>query len=72
MTELFWLIDPEARAKLMQFQYELYKKKLDMADRKAPWEEEPPLPEVPVRTDMDEEEMGEFIKQPPSHQEKVK
>lgn len=38
---------------------------LDMAHRKAPWELDIPSPEIPVRTDMDEEELDKFMRSKP-------
>ena len=69
--ELFWKIKSVDRARLIQLQYQLYGTKLDLAGAKAPWEIEPPRPQIPVRPDMTPEELGKFISQPPEHQEKV-
>lgn len=67
MTELFWIISQEARVKLIQLQAECHKDKptLDMAGRKAPWQQDIPRPEIPVRTDMTEEETDHFMRQKP-------
>lgn len=68
MAELFWRISDEARAKLIQYQAKHHKDKpaLDIAGRKAPWELEPPRPEIPVQTGMTKDELDKFIRQPPS------
>ena len=71
MTEIFWLLKPSDRAKLIQLQYELYGTKLDITSETPPWQIPPPVPEIPVRPYMTEEELQAFIAQPPEHQEKV-
>lgn len=67
MTELFWIISQEARVKQIKLQAESHKDKpaLDMASRKAPWELEPPRPEIPVNSDMTEEEIDRFMRHKP-------
>jgi len=65
--EIFWLVDAQTRVKLIQLQAKLHKDKpvLDMWGRKAPWELESPKPEIPVHTDMTEEELDKFMRQKP-------
>jgi len=70
-VEIFWLISQEARVALIDYQHRRYKTKLDLAGRKAPWELEPPRPEIPVRTGMTEDELRGFMERPPSRPEKV-
>lgn len=67
MTELFWRISAESQAKLMQYQDKHHKDKptLDMAGRRAPWQQDIPSPVIPVRTDMDEEELDKFMRSKP-------
>lgn len=59
--ELFWVITPAERAKLMQLQDELYGTALDIASEIPPWLIKPPLPAVQPRTDMTPEELQVFI-----------
>jgi len=74
MAEIFWRISQEARVKLIQYQAEIHKDKpaLDMAKQKAPWELETPRPEIPVHTDMSEEELDKFMRRKPRHPARVK
>ena len=71
--QIFWLIDQQARVKLMQLQAELYKDKptLDIARQKPPWELPNKTPEIPVATDMTDDQLGKFIKQPPNRLARV-
>jgi hypothetical protein len=69
--KVFWILKPAARAKLMQFQHKLYGTQLDMASQTPPWEHIQAVPEIPVHTEMTEQEMGEFMAQPPSGPERV-
>lgn len=70
--EVFWLLKPKDRARLMQWQYAKYGLKLEMASHSPPWEHIQAVPEIPVHTDMDEIELQKFISQPASHTEQVK
>ena len=67
MAELFWLISPEARVKLIQLQADRHKDKptLEMAARKAPWELKVPKPAIPARTDMNDNELDKFMRSKP-------
>ena len=66
MAKLFWLIDQEARVKLILLQAQHKDKPaLDMAGRKAPWELDIPRPEIPVRTDMTKDELDKFMRSKP-------
>ncbi len=57
---LFWIISQEARVKLCQFQFDCYQTKLAIANSKAPWEEKPPVPKIPVQVDENDIKMMEL------------
>lgn len=65
-TPFFWLISQQAHVELMQYKWQKYGLKLDIPPRPLP----PPYAVQP-RTDMTEEELGKFMRQPPSRREKV-
>ena len=61
-TPIFWLVDQATRLKLMDFQWQNFKTKLDIANQKPPWEEVPKY-EIPVNEDS--EELERMMQQPP-------
>ena len=65
MSELFWVISDEAKITLCNLQWKLYGTKLDMALQTPPHLQIPPTPEIPVSTEMDDDEMQRFISQAP-------
>ncbi|OGO06600.1 MAG: hypothetical protein A2Y92_04030 [Chloroflexi bacterium RBG_13_57_8] len=66
--KIFWILKPADCARLMQLQHQLYGTKLDIASETPPWQVPAPVPEIPVRPGMTEEELGKFISRPPEHQ----
>lgn len=62
-TPIFWLVSNSTRLKLMDFQWQNFKTKLDIANQKPPWEEVPPVPEIPVNEDS--EELERIMQLPP-------
>ena len=62
--ELFWLLSPANKAKLMQFQYDEYGDHLNIPN-------EPKQEPLEIDTDMEDSELARFMSEAPSHQRKV-